>query len=473
MARKKAPAFERLLSIARKAGSLKRQTHQLRAKRAVVIKPTTAERLAKRQKLRERKVSYKAAIAEAHQKIQQLALEIHAKFKNFSQDRVVTDVFQSRRLKDSSKKVSRYAAFVSAQMKILNAETPEGQPRQKVNELSKRIADQWGKMTEEEKVAATEEGLTALCERREVQDTGTWHNADLSASHDTSLTVGRVKEELQRLNARTGDESVLFVTRGSLTRFHPAESYCSSDRAEGFLSTVLKTSGEDIALRMDAYMVLGVEGVARNHAKALLESKARVAALILQKLKQCAGNQDAKKMFYTNFEDHITRPYGIVIKNWPLKKFKNPSSIHSQADLSVLWNTFETGATHFYKMNKGEYQEWETKEVDARRKAEEALQALRDMRAEERSPLEPNDAAERPLPQRNQSPTAPVLPTSINVAPSEPSTPNFFTATVVTNAAGEAVVSTSRPRKRRSDAGIPRKKKAKKNAQAASEDRDA
>lgn len=93
----------------------------MRAKRTAVIKPTTAERFAKKQKLRQRKVSYKAAILEAHQKIQELTVEIQAKFNNFSLDRVVTDVFQSRRLKDSSKKISRYAAFTSAQMKILNA----------------------------------------------------------------------------------------------------------------------------------------------------------------------------------------------------------------------------------------------------------------------------------------------------------------------------------------------------------------
>ncbi|KAE9406808.1 hypothetical protein BT96DRAFT_987077 [Gymnopus androsaceus JB14] len=69
---------------------------------------------------------------------------------------------QSRQLKDSSKKVSCYAAFTSNQMKVLNAETPKGQPHQKVNQLLKMIAEKWGKMTEEERVAATEEDLVAL-----------------------------------------------------------------------------------------------------------------------------------------------------------------------------------------------------------------------------------------------------------------------------------------------------------------------
>ena len=121
MARKKAPAFERLLNVARKAGSVTRKPHRMRTKRIAVVKPTAAEMLAKKLQRRERKVSYKTAIGEAHQKLEELADEIQAKFKNFSLDRVLTDVFQLRRLKDSSRKVSRYAAFTSSQMRILNA----------------------------------------------------------------------------------------------------------------------------------------------------------------------------------------------------------------------------------------------------------------------------------------------------------------------------------------------------------------
>lgn len=142
-------------------------------------------------------------------------------------------------------------------------------------------------MTEEEKIAATEEDMVSLRSRRESKELGSWHNADITASRDTSITVSRIKDEvsslssiepasanqhpfkLQRLNSRTGDESILWVTRGSVTRFHPAESYCSSERAESFLSTVLKSSGEDLALRMDAYMVLGIEGKSNSKASAI------------------------------------------------------------------------------------------------------------------------------------------------------------------------------------------------------------
>ncbi|KAJ3804139.1 hypothetical protein F5876DRAFT_83695 [Lentinula aff. lateritia] len=154
--------------------------------------------------------------------------------------RVITDVFQSQRLKDSSKDISCYSAFTSLQMQILNANTPEGQPRQKVNQLSHIIAEKWRGMTEEERVAAMEDEIVVLHERRENKELGMWHNTDISATHDSSMTVSHVKEELTRLAARTGDECILVVTQGSLLRFHPSETYCSSEKSESFLSMRLQ-----------------------------------------------------------------------------------------------------------------------------------------------------------------------------------------------------------------------------------------
>ncbi|KAJ4492275.1 hypothetical protein C8R41DRAFT_737490, partial [Lentinula lateritia] len=256
------------------------------------------------------------------------------------------------------KEVSRYAAFTSLQMRILNANIPEGQPCQKANQLVPVIAEKWREMTEEERVAATEDEVTAMRERRVSKELGTWHNADVSANHDSTMTVSRIKEELIRLHARTGDEAVLVVTRGLLTRFRAPETYCTSEKSESFLSTVLKTSNEDLAMRMDAFMILGVEGVARNRVQVLTEMKSKVAGLILQKLKQCAGKYEVKKMFYTNFDEHFTETYGIVVKNWPLKDFKNPSSITSKAEVSVLWNAWETGTAHFHMMTRTEHAAW-------------------------------------------------------------------------------------------------------------------
>jgi hypothetical protein len=64
-------------------------------------------------------------------------------------------------------------------------------------------------------------------------------------------------------------------------------------------------------------------------------------------------------MFYTNFDEHITRVYKVVIKNWPLKKFCKPSDIGSRNELEVVINAFRNGAARFKKLTDEEYELWE------------------------------------------------------------------------------------------------------------------
>ncbi|KAJ3864419.1 hypothetical protein EV359DRAFT_41114 [Lentinula novae-zelandiae] len=438
MARKNAPALQRLLDACRKAGSITRKAWRVRTKRPAV-RFSAADRKEKRLRRLEKKTTYNAAINEIHKQLREAAAEVRSRFPDHTLERVITDVFQSQRLKDSSKDISRYSAFTSLQMRALNANTPEGQPRQKVNQLSHIIAEKWRGMTEEERVAAMEDEIVALRERRENKELGMWHNADVSATHDSSMTVSRVKEELTRLAARTGDECILVVTRGSLSRFRPPETYCSSEKSESFLSTVMKTSGADLAMRMDAFMVLGVEGVARNHVQILTEMK-------------------SKKMFYTNFEDHVTRPFGIIIKNWPLKEFKNPSSISTRADVSILWNAWETGTAHFYMMTREEHQAWEQKQDEALVEARGRLQGVREKHAAEQTVQEERSGEEEDTPAGGGGGEGGPPHAGEGNPPPTPTT-TFVHATVVTDASGVAVHSHSRTRKKRSDAGKPRKKR--------------
>lgn len=150
-------------------------------------------------------------------------------------------------------------------------------------------------------------------------------------------------------------------------------------------------------------------------------------------------------MYYTNFKEHITRPYRIVVKNWPLKEFKNPSSISTRSDLSVLWNSLETGTTHFYRMNDAEYQQWEMEEE---RGTAERLQMPRDSIGGEQLAVEhnvPQTAMATAEPQQTPAP--------------EFTSSNFVN--IVTNVNGEALSTTSRQRKKRKDAGVPRGKRSK------------
>jgi len=65
-------------------------------------------------------------------------------------------------------------------------------------------------------------------------------------------------------------------------------------------------------------------------------------------------------MFYKSFDDQITRKHGIIIDGWPLPVFENPSSIGSQVELKVLFNTWQSGAAHFHRMLEDEFMSWLT-----------------------------------------------------------------------------------------------------------------
>ncbi len=62
-------------------------------------------------------------------------------------------------------------------------------------------------------------------------------------------------------------------------------------------------------------------------------------------------------MFYINFEDHITLKYGIIIKNWPIKRFLAPGKL-SRVELEVLLNAFQNGSAGFIQLNDEDWTAW-------------------------------------------------------------------------------------------------------------------
>jgi len=154
---------------------------------------------------------------EVHSTMFAAAQELHRRFRHRSAELIATDIFQSQRLQSATKNVGKYNAFVSLECKRLNAgkltcatvfvllilklstEIPEGQPRQKVNELAKKIGAKWSAMSDEEKIAATTEELAHLRERRANREVGE-HRVAATAAQDSFLTLERVQENVSCLS---------------------------------------------------------------------------------------------------------------------------------------------------------------------------------------------------------------------------------------------------------------------------------
>ena len=84
---------------------------------------------------------------------------------------------------------------------------------------------------------------------------------------------------------RTGDEHLLITTRGSNKVYHKPFVFASSNRVVEFFSNAYKEIPADMGYRMDAFMVSGVEGLARTHVQILAQMKKDIAGLIFRKLR--------------------------------------------------------------------------------------------------------------------------------------------------------------------------------------------
>ena len=71
-------------------------------------------------------------------------------------------------------------------------------------------------------------------------------------------------------------------------------------------------------------------------------------------------------MYYQNFDENITTKYGVVIDGWPLEEFCSPSDITSWTEVSVLYQSWESGMTRFHKLMSTKLENWENKHFEAK-----------------------------------------------------------------------------------------------------------
>ena len=157
---------------------------------------------------------------------------------------------------------------------------------------------------------------------------------------------------------------------------------------------------DDLAIQLEAYVMSGLKGTCRfvithcdltpvfppgvvvNAKMKMLELKRKTTTLILKKLCRYVFYTKAlllsvlsigtltgaavTRMAYDRFDELITDKYHVVIRNWPLKKFCNPSAVTSRIELELLYNAWQSGATHFQKLTHEEMGAWESGRFSSR-----------------------------------------------------------------------------------------------------------
>ncbi|TFK78125.1 hypothetical protein K466DRAFT_607290, partial [Polyporus arcularius HHB13444] len=157
---------------------------------------------------------------------------------------------------------------------------------------------------------------------------------------------------------------VLFIAvRSKLDFWNAPYVFWSNDCVATFWETLTKKNLYDLALQMEGFSISGLESIVRKHADELLIVKKEAADLILDKLREVsllAARGSITKMYYTNFEKHITLKYGIVLQNWPLQEFKAPGKFSSIPLLQMLSDCFKQGTSQFVALSDVEWAAWRT-----------------------------------------------------------------------------------------------------------------
>ncbi|KAF5360171.1 hypothetical protein D9758_011357 [Tetrapyrgos nigripes] len=391
-ARLKADSFERLLAKARKNGlSTRKAWHYTKPHKC---NPKSNEEKAIEKAARDaKKKTYSERLQECMGQVYRMAEGLAEEFGKHDAGYYYTEIMQVHRLTEKKKDPNAFQAFVSMRVEEINKDIPEGENRRKVGECITDIAKEWNELSTEEKKERTADALAS-------------HNTPLAVFHDTRSTLEEVKLVLQRLNSRTGCEALLIAVRSNSGHYNPADSWGTSPRVLEFFNISYREQTDKMAHRLEGYCVSGLEGVAHNYQRELSGMKSGVVNLILSKLKEAGGKTKISRMFYSNFDEHITARYGIIIKGWPLNRFCSPSDLNTRSEVDILRNAWENNTCTFYKMTETEWKEWEKKRFEEKVAESSAQTTPGDVHDTGSEPPPNNDAGCEPARPSGSSPGA-------------------------------------------------------------------
>ncbi|PIL29501.1 hypothetical protein GSI_08309 [Ganoderma sinense ZZ0214-1] len=324
------------------------------------IKLTEAERQERKDRREKKRDALEDALTSARETMYKYAEAMSEEFgRDHNADYYYRLIMQRSTMKIKPRRISGWNAFVHKEMKELN----EGQLHGNREQLHKgghmqELSERWKAMSEEQRAAAIGDGVEELSERRENRKEGV-QNVHINAFHDTRATLAKVQQELEFLAGRTGMCVLTLAVRSSLDSFNPPFIFVSEPRISQHMETITGKTVLDLAIGLEALCVSGITGLTQTHRNQLNDLKKKTSNLILEKLRAAVGSRgDIAKMYYVNFEHHVTFKFGVILECWPLQKFASPSTFSSLPIVNILYSAFESGATRFRTLSDDEWQQW-------------------------------------------------------------------------------------------------------------------
>ena len=92
--------------------------------------------------------------------------------------------------------------------------------------------------------------------------------------------------QLTAISERTGTQSILISVRSSSEQYNAPFLFYTDKRLADFFALTTTTTAADIAVRLDAFLLSGVDGVVPNYAQHIVNLKKQAASLIFSKCRE-------------------------------------------------------------------------------------------------------------------------------------------------------------------------------------------
>ncbi|KAI1793198.1 hypothetical protein LXA43DRAFT_1060201 [Ganoderma leucocontextum] len=304
----------------------------------------------------DRKETLNQLLQDARDRVMEMAGEMQKRFPRHSEKYYFRLIMQDSRLNAKSRNPSRWNAFLSQEMERRNSGLTDGRKNISQDAVIQEIAAAWRSLTKEEQIAATEERLQTIADRRSVRKRKI-PTAPIQAFHDARATTQSIENELRALNVRTGRNALLIMTSPSATDYGQPYVFHTSPRIVDFMMLTMRSTLPEFTIKMEGYILSGVQGVKQNYRQTIISLKKEAARVINEKLGEVSGGA-VTRMMYKNFDVHVTENTGIIVERWPLPVFRAPGDISSSVELQTLIDAWTTGATYFRIMGEDELREW-------------------------------------------------------------------------------------------------------------------
>ncbi|KAI5981259.1 hypothetical protein EDD15DRAFT_2379892 [Pisolithus albus] len=178
-----------------------------------------------------------------------------------------------------------------------------------------------------------------------------------AVSHTVSAAFANMDREWTALCAQTGLEGFYIAVRGTVEDL-PEPKVFFTQKAENFVRTVLDIEPRRLALRLESWVVSGLDAPIRTkHQRPLNKLISECRALIQEELDYILTKKVSTnvKMNYTNYERRIVERYGVMLTGWPFSgTVRNPSKIGGRAEVEKLLDALNSEACKWVRLTDEE-----------------------------------------------------------------------------------------------------------------------